>query len=254
MRLDTKTAFVTGGGSGLGRATAKRFAEEGATVVAADIDAAAAEETVAAIEDDGGTAVAHELDVTDAEAVHAAIDATAEEHGLDVVVNNAGISHTRTVAEEIGEDERDRVIDVNIKGVWNGCHAALPHLKEQGSGSIINTASFAGVTGVARLSAYSLTKGAVVNFTHSLAAEAGPDGVRVNAVCPAVTDTPLARGDTDDEEWQQLKSQMAEQYPLRRLGRPRDIANAMLFLASDEADWVTGHSLVVDGGYSVAEQ
>ena len=104
MRLDTKTAFVTGGGSGLGRATAKRFAEEGATVAAADIDSAAAEETVAAIEDDGGTAVAHELDVTDAEAVHAAIDATAEEHGLDVVVNNAGISHTRTVAEEIGED------------------------------------------------------------------------------------------------------------------------------------------------------
>jgi NAD(P)-dependent dehydrogenase (short-subunit alcohol dehydrogenase family) len=254
MRLSDKTAFITGAGSGLGRAAAQRFAEEGATVVAADIDGGAAEETVEAIEAEGGAGAAHELDVRDSAAVHAAVDATAEDHGLDVVVNNAGISHTRTVTEEIDDGERDDVIDVNIKGVWNGCHAALPHLKEQGSGSIINTASFAGVTGVARLSAYSLTKGAVVNFTHSLAAEAGPEGVRVNAVCPAVTDTPLARGETDDSEWEQLKSQMAKQYPLRRLGRPEDIANAMLFLASDEAAWVTGHSLVVDGGYSVAEQ
>jgi len=252
MRLEDKTAFITGAGSGLGRAAATRFAEEGATVVAADGDGDAAEETVEHVEDAGATGTAHELDVRDAEAFAAAVDATAETHGLDIVVNNAGVSHDRAQLEDIGEAERDRVIDVNVKGVWNGCHAAMPHLKERGSGSIVNTASFAGVTGVAQLSAYSLTKGAVVNFTHSLAAEAGPDGVRVNAVCPAVTDTPMARGDHEGTEWEQLKSRMAEQYPLRRLGRPEDIANGMLFLASDEADWVTGHTLVVDGGWSVA--
>jgi NAD(P)-dependent dehydrogenase (short-subunit alcohol dehydrogenase family) len=254
MRLSDKTAFITGAGSGLGRAAAERFAEEGATVVAADIDGGAAEATVDRVEADGGEAAAHELDVTDSEAVRAAVDATAEEYGLDVVVNNAGISHDRGRIGTIDDDARDRVIDVNINGVWNGCRAALPHLTEQGSGSIVNTASFAGITGVAGLSAYSLTKGAVVNLTHAIAAEAGPQGVRANAVCPAVTDTPLARGEREGEEWEQIKSRMAEQYPLRRLGRPEDIANAMLFLASDEADWVTGHALVVDGGYSVAEQ
>jgi len=253
MRLADKTAFITGAGSGLGRAAAERFAEEGATIVAADIDREAAAETLEDLHVDRQGAV-HGLDVRDADAVHAAIDATVEQFGLDVVVNNAGVSHARGPVEEIDEAERDRVIDVNVKGVWNGCHAALGHFKAQGSGSIINTASFAGKTGVAQLSAYSLTKGAVVNFTHSLAAEAGPDGVRVNAICPAVTDTPMARGDTDPEEWEDLKQKMAKQYPLRRLGRPRDIANGMLFLASDEADWVTGHALVVDGGYSVAEQ
>jgi NAD(P)-dependent dehydrogenase (short-subunit alcohol dehydrogenase family) len=252
MRLEGKTAFITGGGSGLGRAAATRFAEEGATVVAADIDGEGARETVEHVEDAGSEGEAVELDVTDADAFQAAIDATVEDHGLDVVLNNAGVSHGRSMFEDIDEEARDHTIDVNIKGVWNGCHAAMPHLKEQGSGSIVNTASFAGITGVAQLSAYSLTKGAVVNFTHSLAAEAGPDGVRVNAICPAVTDTPMARGDHEGEEWEDLKSRMGDQYPLRRLGRPRDIANGMLFLASDEADWVTGHALVVDGGWSIS--
>ncbi len=254
MRLQDQTAFVTGGGSGLGRATAERFAAEGALVVVADIDGAAANETVDRIEAAGNAATATELDVRDADAVQDAVDATVDEYGLDVVVNNAGVSHTRAPAERIDHAERDHVIDVNVKGVWNGCRAALPHLKSQGSGSIINTASFAGVTGVGQLSAYSLSKGAVVNFTHSIAAEAGPDGVRANAICPGVTDTPMAQGDTGDDEWAELKDRMARQYPLRRLGQPEDIANAMLFLASDEAAWMTGHALVVDGGYSVPEQ
>jgi NAD(P)-dependent dehydrogenase (short-subunit alcohol dehydrogenase family) len=253
MRLEHKTAFVTGAASGLGRAAAVRFAAEGATVVAADLDRAAAEETVDRVEAAGGDGAAHELDVRDADAVQAAVDATAEEYGLDIVVNNAGVDHDRAVVEDIDEADRDHVIDVNVKGVWNGCHAALPHLKAQGSGSIVNTASFAGLTGVPHLSAYSLSKGAVVTLTESLAAEAGPAGVRVNAVCPAVTDTSMVRGEMDDDEWAALKERMAERYPLGRLGRPEDIANAMLFLASDEAEWVTGHALVVDGGFSVAE-
>jgi NAD(P)-dependent dehydrogenase (short-subunit alcohol dehydrogenase family) len=254
MRLPDKTALVSGAGSGLGRAAAERFAEEGATVVVADVDAESAAETVDRIEADGGDAVARELDVTDADAVHETVDATVESYGLDVMVNNAGVAHDRCPVEEMDEADRDRVVDVNVNGVWNGCHAALPHLKEQGSGSIINTASFAGVTGVGQLAAYSMTKGAVVTLTHAIAAEAGPDGVRANAVCPAITDTPMARGENDGEEWDRLKSQMAEQYPLRRLGEPRDQANAMLYLASDEAEWVTGQTLSVDGGYSVAER
>jgi len=254
MRLDGKTAFVTGAASGLGAAAARRFAEEGATVVAADVDGEGADATAASVEAAGGEAAAHELDVRDGDAVRAAVDATVEEYGLDIVVNNAGVAHDRGPAEELGDDARDRVVDVNVNGVWNGCRAALPHLKAQGSGSIVNTASFAGLTGVAGLAAYSMTKGAVVRLTESLAAEAGPDGVRVNAVCPAVTDTPLARMGSDQDEWERIKSEMAEQYPLGRLGRPEDVANAMLFLASEEAAWVTGHALAVDGGYSVAEQ
>ena len=248
MRLDDKTAFVTGGGSGLGRAAAERFASEGATVVAADVDYDGALETVEGID----RAVAHELDVRDADAFRDAIDATVEEHGLDVVLNNAGVSHGPSPMEDIVQDELDRLIDINVKGVWNGCAAALPHLKEQGSGAIVNTASLAGVIGSPNLSGYSMTKGAVVNLTRAVAAEAGPDGVRVNAVCPGVTETPMPKRDRSEEEWEELASRMAEQYPLRRLGRPEDVANAMLYLASDEADWVTGQALVVDGGFSCA--
>jgi len=251
MRLDGKTAFVTGGGSGLGRAAAERFAAEGATVVAADVDYEGAVETVEGL-DGRGEAVAHELDVRDVDAFRDAVDATAEDHGLDVLLNNAGVSHEPTAMEELDGAELDRLIDVNVKGVWNGCAVALPHMKAQGSGAIVNTASLAGVIGSPGLSGYSMTKGAVVNLTRAVAAEAGPEGVRVNAVCPGVTETPMPKRDRTEEEWEELASRMAEQYPLGRLGRPEDVANAMLYLASDEADWVTGQALVVDGGFSCA--
>jgi len=250
MRLDGKTAFITGAGSGLGRAAAERFAGEGATVVAADVDLDGAEETVGLVEAAGSEGVARELDVTDAAAFHATVDEAAEEFGLDVVLNNAGIGHERADVEDIDEAERDRVIDVNVKGVWNGTHAAVPHLKAQGSGAIVNTASLAGIIGSPQMSVYSLTKGAVVNFTRAVAAEVGPHGVRANAVCPAITETPMVLSGHDPEEWEEIRSRMVKQYPLRRLGRPEDIANAMLFLASDESSWVTGHALVVDGGFS----
>ena len=249
MRLADTTAFITGGGSGLGRAAAERFAEEGATVVAADVDYDGAEETVDRI---GGDAVAHELDVRDFDAFAEAIDSTVEEYGLDILLNNAGIIHDPIPMERFDRAELDRLIDVNVKGVWNGTAAALPHFKERGSGSIVNTASLAGVIGSPMFSGYSLTKGAVVNLTRAVAAEAGPDGVRVNAVCPGITETAMVTDDRSEEEWNDLASQMAEEYPLRRLGRPEDIANAMLFLASDEAGWITGETLVIDGGFSCA--
>lgn len=249
MRLTNKTAFITGAGSGLGRAAAKRFAEEEAIVVAADVDYNSAQETINEI--DGETA-AYELDVREFEAFQNAIDATVEEYGLDILLNNAGIMHDPTPMEQLDHAELNRLIDVNIKGVWNGCAVTLPHFKKQGSGTIVNTASLAGLIGSPQFSGYSLTKGAVVNVTRAIAAEVGPDGVRVNAVCPGITETSMPKSNRSDEEWEELASQMAKEYPLRRLGQPDDIANAMLFLASDEADWITGEALVIDGGFSCA--
>lgn len=252
MRFDGETVFVTGGGSGIGRETAMRCAEEGADVVVADVDREAVEETTDAIGEAGGKASSYELDVRDADALAEAIDATAEEGGIDVLVNNAGISHPRSDMEDVDIEVRDRVIDINTKGVWNGCRAAIPHLKDQGSGAIVNTASLAGLIGMPGGAAYSLSKGAVVNFTRAIAAELGSHGVRANAVCPGVVETPLVTDDRDPEEWPDLRDRMAEAYPLGRLGRPEDVANAVRFLASEEAAWITGHALVVDGGYSCA--
>ena len=252
MRFDGETVFVTGGGSGIGRETAMRCAEEGADVVVADVNREAVEETTDAIGEAGGKASSYELDVRDAEALAEAIDATAEKGGIDVLVNNAGISHPRSDMEDVDIEVRDRVIDINTKGVWNGCRAAIPHLKDQGSGAIVNTASLAGLIGMPGGAAYSLSKGAVVNFTRAIAAELGSHGVRANAVCPGVVETPLVTDDRDPEEWPDLRDRMAEAYPLGRLGRPEDVANAVRFLASEEAAWITGHALVVDGGYSCA--
>lgn len=252
MRLDDQTVFVTGGGSGIGRATAQRCAEVGGTVIVADVDADGGRETVARIEGDGGEARFRELDVTDPEAFEAAIGETGE-HGPDVLVNNAGVSHPRKPMEEITADEFERVIDVNVRGVWNGCLAAVPRMKARGSGAIVNTASIGGLIGAPELSAYTLTKGAVVNFTRTLAAEVGPHGVRANAVCPAITETPLAKRGADSEaEWREIADRMAQHYPLQRLGQPAEVANCFVFLASDAASWVTGHALVVDGGFSCA--
>lgn len=252
MDVTDETVFITGAGSGLGRAAAIKFAEAGATIVGADVDLEGAERTVDLVGETGGAGTAIELDVRDADAFRSAVDATVEEFGLDVIVNNAGIVHDRANVETIAEAELDRLIDVNVKGVWNGCKATIPHFKRRESGKIVNTASLAGVIGSPQLSAYSLTKGAVVNFTRAVAAEVGPYGIRANAVCPAVTETPMARGDRTADEWEALEADLAQQYPLRRLGKPEDVANAMLFLASDASDWVTGHALVVDGGFSCA--
>jgi NAD(P)-dependent dehydrogenase (short-subunit alcohol dehydrogenase family) len=250
MRLDNETALVTGAASGIGEATALRFAEEGAHVVVTDIDTPGGESLVEDIEDAGGEATFYELDVTDADQFQEVVDDVVEQYGLDVVVNNAGTGHPSSYVEDTDESMRDFVMDVNINGVWNGCHAALPHMKEQGDGAIVNVGSLASVFGLPKQAAYSLTKGAVLNFSRAVAAEAGPHGVRVNTVCPGFTDTPLLQqflSRSDDPE--AAREKMRESYPLKRLGEPEEIASCILFLASDEASWVTGHGLVVDGGY-----
>jgi NAD(P)-dependent dehydrogenase (short-subunit alcohol dehydrogenase family) len=253
MRLTDETVFITGAGSGIGRATALRCAAEGATVVVTDVDVDGSRETVAQIEgaDGPGTAAFHELDVTDAAAVESTVDAATAEYGLDVMVNNAGIGQENVAVEDVSIAERDRIFEINAKGVWNGCRAAVPHFTEQGSGAIVNVASLAGVIGQPWAAAYALTKGGVVTFTQTIAGELGRHGVRANAVCPGFTDTPLVQDGLESRDNPAAaREKLENQYALKRIGKPEEIADAILFLGSDESSFVTGHALVVDGGYS----
>ncbi len=244
---------MTGAAAGIGRASARRLASEGAHVVVTDVDGEGGEETVERIENEDGSAEFRELDVTDAAAFEGMIEEAAADRGLDVLVNNAGIGHEATAVEETDLSTRDRVIDVNCKGVWNGCRAALPIMKEQGSGAIVNVASLAGLIGLPKQAAYSLSKGAVVNFTRTVAAEAGPYGVRANAVCPGFIETSLGEAFfAQQDDPGKARKRMEAQYPLKRLGKPEEVADAIAYLASEEASYVTGHGLVLDGGYSIS--
>lgn len=251
MDLEDKTVFVTGAGSGIGAATARQCAEDGATVVATDIDEESAQETAEAIEAAGGTAEAIEVDVTEYDAVESAIQTTAEEYGLDGVFNNAGIGHPPGYVEDLDDAALDAVLDVNLRGVWNGCRAALPIMKEQEFGSIVNMASLAGQFGLQKQAVYSLSKGAVISLTQTIAVEAGPDNVRANAICPSFVDTQLTQlflSTKDDSA--AARAQLESEYPLQRLGEPEEIADSVAFLLSDRASFVTGHALVADGGAS----
>ena len=251
MRLDGETAVITGAASGIGRETALRCAEAGARVIVTDVDVEGGEETVERIEATGGDGEFTELDVTDGERFRDVVDAVAEEYGVDVLVNNAGTDHPGGALEELDEEVLDSVIDVNLKGVWNGCAAALPHMKEQERGAIVNVGSLASVLGLPGRAAYATTKAAVSNMTRTIAVEAGPYGVRANVVCPGFTETRMLEGyleQQDDPE--AARDAMTAENPLGRLAAPAEIADAILFLASDQASFVTGHGLVVDGGFS----
>lgn len=245
MSLEDRVALVTGGASGIGAATATEFSARGATVVVTDTDAEGGRSTADAIRAAGGDAVFRELDVADADSFDAVVsDVVADYGALDVLFNNAGVLGREADLESLSRSERDRLLAVNVEGTWNGCRAALPAMKSRGRGAIVNMASVSGLRGSPSLATYSLTKGAIVAFTRALAGEAGPHGVRVNAVCPGVVDTDLQSERGFDPE------SAAEAHALGRVGDPEEIATCVAFLASDDASFVTGHALVADGGYS----
>lgn len=238
---------MTGGASGIGRATARRFAREGADVAVVDVDREGGEETVERLAADGdatGDAAFHELDVSDYEAVVRILEAIAERRGgIDILFNNAGVGEDHTF-QETTPAHRDELIDVNLKGVWNGCHAVHPIMRESGGGAIVNTASMAGWR-AAPITTYAFTKAAVLHFTRSVAGELARDGVRINAVCPGLVETAMTRKWYTAAEREAMRRQTA----LDRWAEPAEVAGCVAFLASEDASYITGRDIKVDAGF-----
>jgi NAD(P)-dependent dehydrogenase (short-subunit alcohol dehydrogenase family) len=244
--MNGKVAIVTGAGSGIGRATALRFGAEGAAVACVDRSADGARATQKAIEGAGGPAISIVADVTDAASCTRMVEATLARFGrLTTLVNSAGV---RPVAPDIAPppDEWRRVLDVNVSGTYLPSRAAFPALKASGAGAITNLASIYGLVGGSMAPSYAASKGAVANLTRQLALNWAP-AVRVNCVCPGVIETPLTEELRKDTAWIET---VLRKYPLGRFGQPEEVAAAILYLSSDEAAYVTGAALPVDGGYT----
>jgi 2-keto-3-deoxy-L-fuconate dehydrogenase len=250
--LTGKIAVVTGAGSGIGEQIALTLARQGAEVHVLEVRQAAAEQTVAQITAQGGRAHAHGCDVTDLAALQASMEAAAASQGrLDILVNNAGIAHIGSV-ETTAEADFDRVCQVNVKGVYLCMQAALPYMKAQG-GSIINMASIASLIGLPDRFAYSMSKGAVLLMTYSAAKDLLPYQIRVNAVSPARVHTPFVDGFLAQNypgREKEMYDQLAATQPIGRMGKPEEIAALVLYLASDEAGFVTGTNFPIDGGFT----
>ncbi|MEZ5848529.1 MAG: glucose 1-dehydrogenase [Geminicoccaceae bacterium] len=246
MRLSGKTAIVTGGASGFGEGIARRFAAEGASVAIFDLNGEGAAEVARSI---GEGATAHGCDVADATSVNAAVaQARAALGRIDIVVNNAGTSHRNRPMLEVDETEFDRVMAVNVKSIFLMTHATLPVMREQGSGCIINIGSTAGIRPRPGLTWYNASKGAVNLMSKSMAVELAPDRIRVNCIAPVAGSTPLLATFMGQEDTPEARARFIATVPWGRLSEAEDIANAALYLASDEADMVTGSVLEVDGG------
>ena len=247
-RLDGKVALITGGASGIGRATALTFAREGAKLVIADMNADGGQQTVHMITENGGEATFVQVDVTSASAVETLISKTVETYGrLDCAHNNAGISGGgRAPTAEYPEATWHQVIAVNLTGVWFCMKYEIPQMLQQGGGVIVNTASVAGLIGGRGLAAYVASKHGVVGLTKTAALEYAHQGIRVNCVCPGVIHTPMtARGLSDPER----RARIIASEPMGRVGTPEEVAETVVWLCSDAASFVTGHTMTVDGGY-----
>ena len=252
MRLADKVCIITGAGGGMGRVAAQRFAAEGARVVVAEFSDAAGEETVQLVKDAGGEATFAKVDVSKEVDARGMVDHAVSAYGrLDVLYNNAGImpeADHSVVDTDVAT--WDQVMAVNLRGVFLGCKYAIPQMVEQGAGSVINVSSFVALLGCSvPQDAYTASKGAVLSLTRSLAVQFGPNGVRTNAICPGPVETPLLMDWlVKDEEAKRIR---LGRNPTGRFGKPEEIVNMALYLASDESRWTNGASLVVDGGISV---
>jgi len=253
-RLEGKVAVITGAASGQGRAAARLFAKEGARVVVADLNDEGAQEVVRDITDSGGEAAAARVDVSREADVEAMIRQAVEEFGrLDVLFNNAGVGYSASdrmkmaSVVETPEKDWDAILAINLKGVAMGCKHAIPIMEEQGGGAIVNNASINALVGLPGADAYTAAKGGIVSLTRVLAVDWGPKNIRINCICPGGVETPMIAPVLSDE---QVLTLMRESTPLGRLARPEEIAQVALFLASDEASYLNGAILPVDGGWT----
>ncbi len=245
MRLEGKTAIVTGGASGFGAGIVQKFLAEGARVMIADINGEAASDMASAV---GTNAIAQRVDVSDAASVQAMANAVSEEFGkLDILVNNAGVTHLPAPLEDVNDDEFDRVFAVNMKSVYLTARAFVPQMKTRGAGAILNVASTAGLSPRPNLNWYNASKGWMITATKTMAVELAPSGVRVNAICPVAGETPLLKSFMG-EDTPEIRAKFLSTIPLGRFSTPEDMANAACFLCSDEASMITGTALEVDGG------
>ncbi|MBV9169904.1 MAG: glucose 1-dehydrogenase [Chloroflexi bacterium] len=246
-RLEGQVAVITGAGSGIGRAAAVEFAREGARIVAADLRGA--DDT---IEQLGTEAEAVTVDVTRYDQVEKMLRTAVDRFGrVDLLYNNAGIPQSFTPFEESTDELFDRIFDVNVKGVFYGCRAVVPHMKRQGGGVILNTASTAGIRPRPGLAVYNASKGAVITLTKSLAAELAPFRIRVVSICPVATETPMLSTFLGEHEIEDARKRFIATVPWGRLNKPEDIARAAAFLASADAEMVTGTAFEVDGGRDI---
>jgi meso-butanediol dehydrogenase / (S,S)-butanediol dehydrogenase / diacetyl reductase len=253
-RLEGKVAVITGAASGQGRAAARLFAREGARVVVADLNDEGAQEVVRDITDSGGEAATARVDVSREAEVEDMIRQAVEEFGrLDVLFNNAGVGYSASdrmkmaSVVETPEKDWDAILAINLKGVAMGCKHAIPIMEEQGGGAIVNNASINALVGLPGADAYTAAKGGIVSLTRVLAVDWGPKNIRINCICPGGVETPMIAPVLSDE---QVLSLMRESTPLGRLARPEEIAQVALFLASDEASYLNGAILPVDGGWT----